>query len=78
MEEAQGLHTPRGARPEKGRYLRGSGLAVHTVHRLGAGVDGVGKFLLHVSMGLSYLSDARENEKHRTSEQMKGGLKWKL
>lgn len=48
------------AGPEGRGHLGGPGLAVHAVHGLGAGVDGVGELLLHVPVGLRDLPDAGE------------------
>lgn len=42
----------RGAGAGGRRHLCGSGLAVHSVHGLGAGIDGMGELLLHVLVGL--------------------------
>lgn len=54
-----------GAGPEGRRHLGGPGLAVHAVHGLGAGVDGVGELLLHVPVGLRDLPDAGEGQTGR-------------
>lgn len=70
VETSRGRKGPTGERPEKRRHLCGPGLAVHPVHGLGAGVDGVSELLLHVSVGPRCFPDAGgRHGTHQTEEQ---------
>lgn len=42
------------------QYLCRLGFSVDFVHRLGAGIDSMGKLLFHVLIGLSYFPNAKE------------------
>jgi hypothetical protein len=62
VREVKGCRSQEGAKPEKTGYLCSSGLAIYSVHSLGASIDSMSEFLFHVSMGLSYFPDARKTE----------------
>lgn len=46
--------------PREWKYLCRLGFSVDFVHRLGAGIDSMGKLLLHVLVGLGYFPNAKE------------------